>query len=112
MACLSEKVDKMAASSKVRVAVNGALGRMRTRILSIASTSPEFEIAGAFDSGKSSNPAGISLENGSIVKVTPLSAVSLSGKGVLIDFSAPTGTSSAISHAQKAGWGLAVGTTG
>jgi 4-hydroxy-tetrahydrodipicolinate reductase len=36
----------------------------------------------------------------------------LSGKGVLVDFSTPEGTKTALRGAVKAGWGLVVGTTG
>ncbi len=82
----------------VKIAVNGAMGRMGTRILALAKESPkDFQIAGAFEQDK---------------KGQRLSADSLKGRGVLIDFSGPVGTSSALAHAQKAGWGLVVGTTG
>ncbi len=82
-----------------RIAVNGAGGKMGTRILALAALSPkEFEIAGAFDR----------KETG----LTVLSASALKGKGVLIDFSGLTGTPAAISAAETAGWGLVIGTTG
>ncbi len=79
-----------------KIAVNGASGRMGTRILALA-PAQGCEAAGAFDD-----------------KGTKLSAEALkkAGKGVLIDFSSPAGTLEAIEAASQAGWGLIVGTTG
>lgn len=79
----------------VRIAINGAAGRMGQRIAELAKASGDFEIVGLFDE-----------------KANRLSKNLLTGKGVLIDFSAPGGTVEAIAAAQKAGWGLVVGTTG
>lgn len=80
----------------VKIAVNGALGRMGTRILALASAQG-CEAAGSFDD-----------------KGAKLSAAALkkAGKGTLIDFSSPAGTQAAAQAAQEAGWGLVVGTTG
>ena len=77
--------------SKVRIAVNGAAGRMGVRILALVSESKEFESAGSFDAKDE---------------------IRLTGKGALIDFSSPEGTALAAEAASKAGWGLVVGTTG
>ena len=79
-----------------KIAVNGASGRMGTRILALAA-GQGCEAAGSFDD-----------------KGTRLSAEALkkAGKGVLIDFSSPAGTLEAIDAASQAGWGLVVGTTG
>lgn len=78
------------------IAVNGALGRMGTRILELASKKPnEFTVAGAFDA-----------------QAETLTPTSLKGKGVLIDFSGPAGTLNALIQAEKAGWGMVIGTTG
>ena len=79
----------------VRIAVNGAAGRMGSRVLELAAASEDFQVAGAFDEKKNK-----------------LSKDSLKGKGVLVDFSSPRGTLDALVSAQKAGWGLVVGTTG
>lgn len=97
----------------VRIAVNGAAGRMGSRILALAAASPkEFEIAGAFEHEKS-DKLGQSIDLGERkILVERLSADSLKGKGVLIDFSGPTGTPTAFLRAEKAGWGLVIGTTG
>ena len=97
----------------VIIAVNGAAGRMGSRILALAAASPDqFEIAGAFEHEKSGK-RGQSLELGNRkILIEGLSADSLKGKGVLIDFSGPTGTPMALVRAEKAGWSLVIGTTG
>ncbi len=75
----------------IRIAVNGAAGRMGQRILALARESGKFEVVGAFDEKD---------------------VIQLSGKGVVIDFSSPEGTLKALEAAQQAGWGIVVGTTG
>ena len=82
----------------VKIAVNGAAGRMGSRILVLAKESGDLEIAGAFDEN---GPARLSS-----------SELKKNGKGVLIDFSSPAGTRAATEAALEAGWGLVVGTTG
>ncbi len=86
--------------SKVRIAVNGAAGRMGARILALAAAG-DFDVAGKFD-GKADASA----------QIQTLSASQLSGKGALIDFSSPEGTAASAQAASTAGWGLVVGTTG
>ena len=83
----------------VKIAVNGAAGRMGNRILALAETAKEFETVGAFDGNK---------------KFSKLSAGALAqkGRGVLIDFSSPIGTKAALEAALEAKWSLVVGTTG
>ncbi len=97
----------------VRIAVNGAMGRMGMRILELAQESKEFEIVGAFEH-EASGHRGKKLElgQGHAVQIGKLSVEALKGKGVLIDFSGPTGTPTALVYAQKAKWGLVIGTTG
>ncbi len=97
----------------IKIAVNGAVGRMGSRILALASEAPkDFEIAGAFEHEKSGQRGQrLSLGKQSLL-VEGINKSSLKGKGVLIDFSGPTGTSAALVHAAKAGWGVVVGTTG
>ena len=90
-----------AISNGVKIAVNGALGRMGSRIIALASESGQFEIAGKFDN-KKDGASGVDA----------LSSSALTGKGVIIDFSSPEGTLLALNTALKAGWGLVVGTTG
>jgi 4-hydroxy-tetrahydrodipicolinate reductase len=79
-------------SEKIRIAVNGVLGRMGQRVLDLAKQDDCFEIVASFDKNKADQ--------------------ALSGRGILIDFSEPTGTSDAINRALAAKWGLVIGTTG
>ena len=83
----------------VNIAVNGACGRMGNRILALAETSKEFEVAGAFDTDKNSKKLSVDV-------------LKKKGSGVLIDFSSPSGTQAALDTALHAKWGLVVGTTG
>ena len=100
-------------NTPVRVAVNGAYGRMGTRILSLAATSTEYQIAGAFEHEKSGFLGkDLLIAEGKTVKIESLSKASFQGKGVLIDFSSSTGTNEALNLTLKAGWGLVIGTTG
>jgi 4-hydroxy-tetrahydrodipicolinate reductase len=77
------------------IAVNGALGRMGSRIVQLASQSRDFKVVGAFDQEGSK----LSLKN-------------LKGCKVLIDFSSPEGTALSLKFALNAGTGLVIGTTG
>ncbi len=80
----------------VKIAINGAAGRMGSRILALAGqAAKDYQVVGTYDQGKEA-----------------LSASSLSGRGVLIDFSGPAGTLAALECSAKAGWGLVIGTTG
>lgn len=79
----------------IRVAVNGAEGRMGARILALAADKPDvFKIAGSFDVGS---------------KVT---ATALADCDVLIDFSGPEGTRMCVEEALKAKKALVIGSTG
>lgn len=97
----------------VRVAVNGAGGRMGQRILSIAATLPEFQVVGAFEYEKSPWVGkDLVLSDTKSIKIEALTAHSLKDRGILIDFSSPAGTLAAVTHTSAAGWGLVIGTTG
>ena len=82
----------------IKLAVNGSLGRMGERILFLAKQTPGvFKITGGFDREAPS---------------LKLSAESLKGSDVLIDFSSPEGTSAALKAALKTNTRLVIGTTG
>lgn len=83
----------------IKIAVNGASGRMGTRILALAEASKEFEIAGRFDINGPDKFSAIPLKM-------------KGAKGTLVDFSSPAGTREAALCAQQLGWALVVGTTG
>ena len=81
-----------------KIAVNGAQGRMGSRIIALASASKDLEVVGKFDAtGAEKLSAG---------------ALRAKGKGALIDFSSPAGTREALNSARQAGWAIVVGTTG
>jgi len=102
----------------IKLAMNGALGRMGTRILHLAANQPQdFKIVGAFEQVKSpfvGKDLGVALGLGRSlnVKVQGLSAAALKGADVLIDFSSPEGTAECVRLALKAKAGLVIGTTG
>lgn len=96
----------------IRLAIYGAAGKMGTRVVSLASKDDRFEIAAAVerpDSQKIGIDCGILAEIGEIG--VPISD-SASGFDVLIDFTTPIGTLSAIELALENGAALVTGTTG
>lgn len=101
----------------VKVAVNGALGRMGTRILNLASRSKDFKIVGAFEHDKNENLGRelgglLGLRDSLGVKVSILSARSLKGADVIIDFSSPDVVHDSVSAALAVSASLVIGTTG
>lgn len=89
--------------------MNGACGRMGSRILDLAANAHEnFTIKAAFE--HEGHPAlGRALGK---IKISKLSSASLKGSDVLIDFSAPEGTRAALEAAVSAKAGIVIGTTG
>ena len=101
----------------VKVAVNGALGRMGTRILNLASRSKDFKIVGAFEHDKNENLGRelgglLGLSDSLGLKVSKLTARSLKGADVMIDFSSPDGVHASVSAALAVKAALVIGTTG
>ncbi len=101
----------------VNVAVSGALGRMGVRILTLASLSKDFKVAGAFEHSKSAGlgkdlgqALGLGKEMG--VKIETLSEKSLKNADGLIDFSSPEGIRQSVELCVKAGIPIVIGTTG
>jgi 4-hydroxy-tetrahydrodipicolinate reductase len=101
----------------IKIAVNGALGRMGTRILNLACHSQDFKIVGAFEHAKHGY---LGKELGSVlglgdslkVKISPLSPHALKGADVMIDFSSPEGVQASLKAAEATHSGLVIGTTG
>ncbi len=101
----------------VKIAVNGALGRMGTRILNLACHSQNFKIVGAFEHAKHD---ALGKELGGVlglgdslkVKISTLSARALKGADVMIDFSSPEGVQASLKAAEATSVGLVIGTTG
>ncbi len=101
----------------VKIAVNGAMGRMGNRILSLAARSQDFKIVAAFEHaghrslGKDLG-ALLGLGEDLKVKLSECSAKHLKSCDVLIDFSSSQGTHGALRAAQAAKTRLVIGTTG
>ncbi len=101
----------------IKIAVNGALGRMGSRILNLAYKSSDFKIGAAFEHAKcpflgQDLGAALGLNVRLKVKLTDESAQGLQGCRVLIDFSSPEGVLKSIACALKAGAAVVIGTTG
>lgn len=102
----------------IKIAVNGAMGRMGSRILTLAyQSSNDFSVNGAFESKGSAflgKDAGLILGLGheSKVLISLLSGEALKGADVLIDFSSPDGTLEALELAVKTRTRIVIGTTG
>src|SRR3989338_9173236 len=83
----------------VTIAVNGAAGRMGSRILALAAQAPKkYKVGGSFDHAK----RGLS----------PLSPEGLKKVDVLIDFSSPEGTDQSLRACVSSKTKLVIGTTG
>lgn len=100
----------------MKVAVNGAAGRMGKRILALCHEHPDIEIAGALeapghpDQGKDAGEvAGIGALN---VPITDNAAEVLEKVDVLIDFTFPDVSVANVEAAAAAGKAIVVGTTG
>jgi 4-hydroxy-tetrahydrodipicolinate reductase len=101
----------------IRIAMNGAVGRMGSRILNLAYKSPDFKTVAAFEQPKSEfigKDLGTALGLSEVLKVrvTELSASALKGCDVLIDFSNPEGAARCVEAALAAKTALVIGTTG
>ena len=99
--------------AKVRIAVNGAAGRMGQRLVSLASIDPELEVAAALESPQHprfADDAGIVAGVGSLN--LPF-AKSLEGNvDVAVDFSVPTATEAIATVCYEHAIPLVVATTG
>lgn len=83
----------------IKIAVNGAAGRMGSRILTLAAQNPKkYKVASSFDHAKSD--------------WMPLSSESLENSDVLIDFSSPEGTAQSLRVCVSSKTNLVIGTTG
>ncbi|MBI3315585.1 MAG: 4-hydroxy-tetrahydrodipicolinate reductase [Candidatus Omnitrophica bacterium] len=101
----------------IRLAVNGALGRMGSRILNLAMASPDFKVLAAFENdpcrflGQDLGDA-LGMSEKMKIKLSVVSAERLRSCDVVIDFSSPAGTRTCLEAALKAGARMVIGTTG
>jgi 4-hydroxy-tetrahydrodipicolinate reductase len=90
---------------------------MGTRILHLACQSQDFKIVGAFEHAKH-NAIGkdlgliLGLTDPPKIQISTLSARSLKGADVMIDFSSPEGAETSLKLAETTNVGLVIGTTG
>lgn len=101
----------------IKIGVNGALGRMGTRILNLAYKSTDFKIAAAFEHAKNEFigkdlGAALGLNEVLGVKLSKLSPAHLKGCNVLIDFSSPEGALECLKMAGGTKTAMVIGTTG
>ncbi len=101
----------------VKIAVNGALGRMGSRILNLAYKSQDFKITAAFEQGKSTEIGkdlgqALGLSVVLKVKLEELTAARLKPCDVLIDFSSPEGVRQSLASAVQSRKAIVIGTTG
>ena len=103
-------------TTKIRIAVAGAGGRMGRRILALAQADPELHIVGALEHPNSEvlgSDAG-SLFGGEAlgVKVTGDAKEALASSQVLIDFTQPGAVDEHLKFALQAKVSMVIGTTG
>ncbi len=97
----------------IRLAINGAAGRMGQRLVALGCVDPQFTIAAAMDAPqhpKQSVDAGLLAGVGEIG--VPLTAGLNNEVDAIIDFSTPAGTSAAMAAAEATETPLVVATTG
>ena len=100
----------------VKVVVCGAGGRMGRMLVALASTSPDFRVAGAIE--VPSHPA-LGADAGTLAGVSPIGiavgadlAAVVRKDHVVVDFTAPAATLAHAKVAAAVGAGLVIGTTG
>src|SRR5688572_13086730 len=101
--------------TQTSVAVHGAAGRMGRRLVALASEDREVRLVAAIES--SASPL-LGQDAGSLAGVEP-DGVVLSDQlpggdaaAVLIDFTVPAATRSALRLCEQRGWPMVIGTTG
>lgn len=99
--------------SKLRIAIHGAAGRMGKRLIAMAGSDPDLEIAAALE--YATHPE-LGQDAGTLAGVgpigIPLSATLISGLDVVIDFSVPEATLSLVHACVEKKIPLVVATTG
>lgn len=99
--------------SAIRVAINGAAGRMGQRLVALATADPEFEVVAAIETA--GHPK-LGLDAGEIAGAgrigVPLADVLGGNPDVVIDFSTPAGAAAAIRVCLERSLPLVLATTG
>jgi hypothetical protein len=104
----------MSNNKKIRVAINGAAGRMGRRLIALATETPELELVAALESPGNSQLGADAGELAGLgrlgIKVTE--KLPAAGADVLVDFSLPAGTLARLAECAAAGVAMVIGTTG
>ncbi|MDK1030530.1 MAG: 4-hydroxy-tetrahydrodipicolinate reductase, partial [Planctomycetia bacterium] len=97
----------------IRIAINGAAGRMGREVVLLAHEDEELELVAAIEAAGSPSigaDAGAVAGAGELgIAVTDALAA---GADVLIDFSTPDGTAACLDACRKSGTAMVIGTTG
>ncbi len=96
----------------IKLVMNGALGRMGSRILELAAEDPELDIFGAVDRIVELNKQYIELSGRIGVKVSSDLVAAIRGADVVIDFSWPESILETARICGESGVPLVMGTTG
>lgn len=103
-----------ASKKTIRVAVNGAAGRMGRRLVALIQETPGLSLAAALEFAGSEH---LGADAGTLAGVGELGVkvaakLPASGVDVMIDFSLPAGTAVRVPEAAAAGVAMVIGTTG
>ena len=104
----------MAATRDVRIAVNGAAGRMGRRLVALAGETPGLKVVAALEVAGSEfleADAG-TLAGAGDLGVTVAADLPAEGVDVLVDFSLPVGTKARVARCAETGAAMVIGTTG
>lgn len=99
--------------SPLRIAVVGAAGRMGRLLIETAAADGRFHVGGCLESAQ--NPSAgrkIALADGKEIAIVSDAREAIAGSDVVIDFSLPAGTKSALPVAARLGVPFMTGTTG
>lgn len=98
----------------VRIAINGAAGRMGRRLMALTVSDPDLDLVGAleYDSHPRLGAPVAEIEPEAAARIELTATLSGIGADAMIDFSTPEGTVRRVREAAEAGIALVIGTTG
>lgn len=98
----------------IRIAINGAAGRMGRRLMALAIADPDLELAGAleYDGHPRLGVPVSEIEPEAAARVVLTSSIQDIQADAMIDFSTPEGTMRRVREAADQGMALVIGTTG
>jgi len=104
----------MTNKNKIRVAINGAAGRMGRRLVALAAENPDLQLVAALES---SGNTQLGKDAGDLAGIGPLGVkltekLPATGVDVLVDFSLPAGSMARLHECRSAKVAMVIGTTG